>query len=131
MQNNTITMKFLLDANFLMIPGKFKVDIFTELERFGKPELYTLDSVVKELEKLTSSKGKDARYAKLALTLIKEKKIKILPTKNQDTDREIERVASEQGLAVCTQDIKLKNSLLEKKATVITLRQKKYLVIEK
>ena len=44
-------MKFLLDTNFLMIPGKFKVDVFSELEKFGKPELYTVSAVVRELEK--------------------------------------------------------------------------------
>jgi rRNA-processing protein FCF1 len=120
-------MKFLLDANFLMIPGKFKIDIFTELERFGKPELYTLDSVKNELEKLSSSKGKDARYAKLGLTLLEKKGIQILPS-GKETDEEIERISSEQGLVVCTQDKTLKNTLLEKKATVVTLRQKKYLV---
>ena len=123
-------MKFLLDANFLMIPGKFRVDIFTELERFGKPELYTLDSVIKELEKLSASRGKDARYAKLGLTILKEKKIQPLPS-GKDTDSEIERVASEQGFAVCTQDKALKAKLLSRKVPVITLRQKKYLVIEK
>jgi rRNA-processing protein FCF1 len=30
-------MRFLLDANFLLIPGRFRVDIFRELEQFGKP----------------------------------------------------------------------------------------------
>jgi len=124
-------MKFLLDANFLMIPGKFRVDIFTELERFGKPELYTLDRVKTELKNLSSSKGKASRYAKLALTLIEKKKIRVLPTKGRETDREIARTASGQGLAVCTQDRKLKKALLGKGLPVVTLRQKKYLVIEK
>jgi len=44
-------MKLILDANFLIIPGKFKVDVFKELRMFGNPEPFTLDLVVKELVK--------------------------------------------------------------------------------
>jgi rRNA-processing protein FCF1 len=54
-------MKFLLDANFLMIPGKFRVDVFKELEKFGKPDLYTLDLVVKELSKQSSGSPLSSR----------------------------------------------------------------------
>lgn len=119
-------MKFLLDANFLMIPGKFKVDVFSELMRFGKPELYTLDLVVQELEKKAAGKGKDARHAKLALTLVERKYIGILPAKGK-ADQEIERIAAEQNMIVCTQDRELIKKLKAEEVPVISLRQKKRL----
>ncbi len=115
-------MKFLLDANFLTIPGQFKVDVFRELEEFGKPELYTLNLVVKELEKLKS------RHARLALGLVKKEGVKILFSKTSNTDREIVRIASKGGFVVCTQDKKLIEKLKKKGISVVSLRQKRLLI---
>ena len=126
-------MKIILDTNFLLIPGKFKLDIFSELQKFGKPELYTLDLVIKELEKLSKGKGKDAGNAKLALTLVKRNKVKVLRTKTRvprhkiNTDAEIERIASEEDYVVCTLDGELIGKLKNENVQMIRLRQKKYL----
>ena len=114
-------MKFLLDTNFLLIPVQFKVDIFSELTRFGKPELYTLDLVKRELERLKS------KQSKIALELIKKKKVKILKTSGRNTDSEIIKEAGK-GFTVCTQDRNLIKELKSKKISVISLRQKKYLM---
>ena len=70
-------MKFLLDTNFLLIPGQFKIDIFSELNKYGKPKLFTLDLVVQELKTLSTGKGKDSAAAKLALELLQQKKVDI------------------------------------------------------
>jgi rRNA-processing protein FCF1 len=120
-------MKFLLDTNFLLAPGKHKVDVFRELERFGKPELYTIDLVVKELEKLSRGKGKDGSHARLALELLEKKKIRVLDTGGTSADLEIERIASEEGFAVCTQDRELRERLSREDVIVIFLRQKRIL----
>ena len=120
-------MKIILDTNFLLIPGKFKVDIFRELEKFGKPQLSTLDSVIKELEKISRGKGRDAGNAKLGLSLLKDNKVQILKTKGKDTDSEIERIASEDDYIVCTLDRNLIERLRRECVQVIRLRQKKYL----
>lgn len=114
-------MKFLLDTNFLLIPLKFKVDVFSELEEFGKPELYILDLVLKELEKI--------KTGPFALEFIKKKKVKILKSSGKNTDNEIERIASEKNLVVCTQDRKLIKKLKISGIKVVYLRQKKYLVM--
>jgi len=119
-------MKFLLDANFLMIPGKFKVDIFRELERFGKPELFTIDLVVKELSRLSKAKGKDAFSAKLGLYFIQEKDIGILESQETKADSELVRLSGE-GYTVCTQDKILISKVKRKGFRVIFLRQGKYL----
>ena len=119
-------MKFLLDTNFFMIPGKFKVDVFSELGKFGRPELYTLTSVVKELEKLSKT-GTDKGNAKLGLELLKKNRVEILVTDDYDADSGIERVAVEEDFVVCTQDKELIKRLKKEEIRVISLRQKKYL----
>ncbi len=119
-------MKVLLDANALMIPGKFRVDIFSELEKFGKPQLYTLDLVMEELQRLTRGRGKVAGYARLALKLVKMKRIKILKAVGKNTDENILRIAKS-GFVVCTQDVDLIKKLKRDGVVVISLRQKKFL----
>ena len=119
-------MKFLLDTNFLMIPGKFKVDVFSELEKFGKPELYTVSAVVRELEKLSKSGG-DKPHAKLGLELLRKKGVEVLQTDGYDADMELERTAVEEDFVVCTQDKELIKRLKKEEIRVISLRQKKYL----
>ncbi len=120
-------MKFLLDTNFLLIPGKFKVDVFRELEAFGRPELFTLDLVVSELGRLASGAGRDASHARLALDLLEKKSVQVLEARGKDADMELERIASEQDFAVCTQDRALQKRLRKEDVTVIFLRQKKVL----
>jgi rRNA-processing protein FCF1 len=131
-------MKVLLDANFLMIPGKFRVDVFAELQKFGNPEICTLDLVIKELEKLSRGKGENAGNARLALGMVKEKGVRILKTAKGartrargrgtiTTDSEIERIAAEGDYTVCTQDKALIERLKKEGVQVIHLRQKRYL----
>ncbi|RLJ06828.1 MAG: DNA-binding protein [Candidatus Aenigmatarchaeota archaeon] len=121
-------MKFLLDTNFLMIPGKFKVDVFEELKKFGKPEFFTLSSVVKELENLSSGKGKNSKYARIGLQLLEKNNVKIIAS-DGETDNEILKTA-EQGFVVCTQDKELRKRLVSNGIKVVFLRQKKYLDIK-
>jgi rRNA-processing protein FCF1 len=121
-------MRFLLDTNFLLIPGKFRVDIFRELQGLGKPELFTLDLVVAELDRLASGRGRDSRHARLGLELIKNKGVLVLAARGTDTDQEIERIASERDLAVCTQDRALQGRLRRGGIPVIHLRQGRLLV---
>jgi rRNA-processing protein FCF1 len=126
MVNDNMT-KFILDTNFITIPGKFKVDIFSELERFGKPELYTLDLVKTELEKLVRAGGKDAVYAKVGLGAIDKKGIKILKAKEDNADDELFRLAGK-GYIICTQDAGLMDRLATAGCQTVTMRQKRYLI---
>jgi len=120
-------MRFLLDTNFLLIPGRFRIDVFRELEKFGKPELFTLNLVVSELTALSSGGGRDSANARLALTLIEEKHIHVIVSGGSDTDSEIERIASEEDFVVCTQDRELQKRLKREGILVISLRQKGFL----
>jgi len=123
-------MKFLLDTNFILIPAQFRVDVYSELSGFGKPELYTIDLVLKELEKLIHSRGKKSRQAKMALLRLKKEGVKILITGARQADAAIVKIASQKKFTVCTQDRALAKRLKAKKVPVVTLRQKRYLVMK-
>lgn len=114
-------MKFLLDTNFLLIPCEKKVDVFDLLREFGKPELYTLDACIQELRK--------TKYEDLVKKLIEKQGVKIEKAlEGSQVDAEIERIAQEKGLTVCTQDRELIARLQLAKIPVITLRQGRYLI---
>src|SRR3989338_2216273 len=75
---DSIKVTIVLDTNFLLIPGQFKVDIFRELERIidAPYRLVVLDATIDELKELRDkkgAKGKDKDAAKLALKLVQAK----------------------------------------------------------
>ena len=125
------TARFLLDTNFLTLPGQFKVDIFDELRKFGKDHLYTLDLVIRELQQLSHGSNRDATSARLALHLVKERGISIIHTHDDadldGTDVAIRNVAKKGHYTVCTQDRLLISRLKADGLPVISLRQGRYL----
>ena len=72
--------RIILDTNFLLIPFKYKVDIFAEIKRImDQPyEISILDGTLNELHNIK----KDKEAAKLALTIIEDKNIKIIKQKS-------------------------------------------------
>ncbi len=123
--------KVVLDTNFLLIPGQFRVDIFSELDRVcqGAYQVFILDKTLEELENiLRKQRGKHKEAAKLALGLVKAKNINTLPSGKETVDDAIVALADKDTL-VATQDMGLKRRLKGKAGGVITLRQKKYLII--
>ena len=123
--------KIILDTNFLLIPGALKVDIFAEIERIClfKYKFYILDKTIGELEKLQETgKGKTSRNAKLALDLLKRKKVSVLKTQKGHTDDLILKKADKDTI-VATQDAALKRRLKEAHIATIILKSKKYLDI--
>jgi rRNA-processing protein FCF1 len=63
-------VKVLLDANALMMPAQFQVDLFDELRNIlGGFEPVVLASVMHELEGLTRAKGRNGAAARLGLAL--------------------------------------------------------------
>ena len=121
--------KIVLDTNFLLIPGQFKVDIFSELQRIChfNYELCIYEGSMDELKNITKAgSGRDKSAAKLALQLIKAKNIKIIKSDEKYIDLAILDNAGRDSI-IATQDIQLKKKLLEKGSSVVILRQKKYL----
>lgn len=124
--------KILLDTNFLMVVYQFKVDIFSEIERICdfNYKLFVIDKTIEELKSIIENqKGKNKDAAKLALKLIQLKKIKAIKTeKNVYADTAIVNTATKEFI-VATQDKGLKRRLKGKNISIITLRQKKYLIL--
>ncbi len=122
--------RILLDTNILLVPEKFKVDIFTELDRIClfKYDLYVLKQTIEELEKIAKeAKLPDRIAARVGLGLIKAKDLKIVNQKEGYTDDIIVDLAKERFIAV-TLDQNLKRRLKAINAPHITLRQKKHLI---
>jgi rRNA-processing protein FCF1 len=123
-----------------MIPGTFKVDIFSEIHRIMDEsyQICVLDRTVDELNKIVDEQpGKHKAAAKLALDIVNHKKIKIIRAKSlnmavnsKDTivDDSLLSISGEDTI-IATQDAKLKKSLHEKGAKIIILRGKKHLEI--
>ena len=121
--------KIILDTNFLLIPSQFNIDIFREIDRIilEKYKLYIIDKTINELNKIIKGKKqkqKNRSAAKLALQLIKVKKVNILRTKQDLNVDDI--LASIKGYIIATQDIALKRRIKSQK---IILRAKKKLVL--
>ena len=125
--------RIILDTNFLMIPYKFRVDIFSEVNRICdfNYELYIFESSIGELRNIAENQsGIDKKAAQFALKLVKLKNIGIIKSGETDVD-ELMLDSVNNDTIMATQDIQLKRQLLEKGASVIMLRQKKYLQLIK
>lgn len=125
--------KIILDTNFLLIPGQFKIDIFSEIDRICdfNYKLCIIDKSLDELNKIIKEqKGKDKAAAKLALTILNQKRFNIIKTKNTDetVDDIIIGLVKKEKPIIATQDKELKQKI-KSKTKVITLRKKKYLII--
>ena len=131
----------LLDTNFLLIPGQFGVDIFSELQRICDfpYEVAVLEATVNELRGIMDNKtasAKDRRAARLGLQLINAKNVRVIKVERKvfkTTDKAILEFAvagnsSEQkSVFVATQDKNLREKLRAKGVGVIILRQKQNL----
>ena len=113
--------KIFLDTSFLLTSLKDRVDIFRELERICN-FTYSINIVDKTIEELEGKK-----LGKLALAIVKDKITVIKTTEDLNVDQ---LLLKETDSIVATQDKKLKEKLKKAKIPVITIRKKKYLIIE-
>jgi rRNA-processing protein FCF1 len=124
-----VTLRIILDANFLFIPLQFNVDIFDELSKLlnRRYEPVILSSTQKELEGLAeSSSQKTQKQALLALSLTKKcSLVNIEKSQNESYDDVIVRIASKWKVPVGTNDRDLRKRLRKNGIPVIFLRQKR------
>ena len=112
----------ILDTDFILASLEFRVDIFSELNRLLETnyEVCVVDKTIEEL------KGK--KNEKLAASLLE--KVKVLRSgAAKNADEAILKIADHETM-VATQDKALKEKLKKRKIGVITIRQKRYLVLE-
>lgn len=125
--------KVILDANFLLVPFQFKVDIFSEIEALiGGFEPIVLSTTVEELKKLSAVKSEKARRSfSAALELVKKCRIVDVELRpGESYDDAILRVANEGKYIVATNDSRLRGRLRDKGITTIFLRQKSHLEVD-
>lgn len=122
--------KIVLDTNTLMAVSQFGIDIFATIDSQiqDKYRIFVLDKVINELEKLiNTARLSEKKAAKLALGLIKHKRIEIMQTPEDGLTADDE-LLNLQGYAVITQDKELKEKLKEKGIEVLTIRQKRKII---
>ena len=125
--------KVILDTNFLLIPGLFKIDVFEEIKKImnGTYDLFIIDGTIAELNKIVDTKGvksKDKLNAKIGLELIRLKKVKKIHSNERNVDDAIVDKADKDTI-VATSDRELKRRLRKKNIGLISLRKKQYLVL--
>src|SRR3989338_11717131 len=125
--------KIILDTNILMIPGQYKIDIFSEIKRICQFEfeLYAIDKSMIELDRIIENgKVKDKTAAKISKQLIIQKGVKIIPSEKGHVDNIILSLAKADDYVVATLDKELKRRLRTEGIRIITLRKWKYLMFE-
>ena len=122
----------ILDSNFLYIPMKFSIDIFSELNKLGNFIPIILSSNFEELKKLAKSQSiKKQQQALFALKLAEKcTYFKSNKEKNESYDDVIVRVAKKRKWPVATNDKILRLKLRKLNIPTIYLRQKSFLEVE-
>ncbi len=123
-------LRVILDTNFLMMPGVFRIDIFDELNRLLEGDFETClpDAVLKELEAISQGRNLKGRKAALVgLSIVKG--LESTPTSEKSADESILSLV-DKDTVVCTNDRELRRKVKEKGGRVIFLRQKKILELE-
>lgn len=115
--------KVFLDANFLILPFQFNVDIWSELDRvIGEPyEVYTANRVFNEALNV-----EDGKYHGMVKRLVDESDVEFveMPSERSVDDTLVEMAGQ---YIVCTNDRELRERLDEQSKPHIYLRQKNHL----
>jgi rRNA-processing protein FCF1 len=126
--------RIILDANALLIPVQFNIDIFEELEKLLNRnfEPILLSTTRQELERISDESSPEMqKKAKYALRLAEKCTfMKVKQGKGASTDDLIVQVASKHKYAVFTNDRQLRNRLRDINVPVIYVRQKSRLEID-
>jgi rRNA-processing protein FCF1 len=126
--------RIILDANALLIPVQFNIDIFEELKKLLNRnfEPVVLSPTRQELERISVEGSPEMRKkARYALGLAEKCTfLEAQQGKETPTDDLIIQVASKNKYAVFTNDRQLRNRLRDINVPVIYLRQKSRLEID-
>ncbi len=127
-------VKVILDANFLFVPAKFKIDIFEALQTLlnQRYEPILLSSTQQELQTM-AEKGAPSRRKQALLALQLAKKCRLVEVERnaeETNDDVILRIATEWKTPVATNDRELRKKLRAKSIPVIFLRGKTRLEFE-
>jgi rRNA-processing protein FCF1 len=129
-----LTVKVILDSNFLFIPSQFQIDIFEGLMALlnQKFEPIILSPTHKELQRIAESgPPKMRQQALLALRLAEKCRVVEVEQSFRETpDDVIARVAAEWRCPVATNDRALRKRLRDNNVPIVYLRQRSRLEME-
>ncbi len=113
----------ILDTDFLINCAKLKIDFSLEISKILDTsfKLFIIDKTIDELQ------GK--KYEKLVKAIIEAEKISFIETKKDKSVDDLILENVNENTIVATQDQELKRRLKNKGIKIITIRQKKYLVL--
>lgn len=112
------SLPVLLDANALLMPFQFSLDLEGELRRLlGTPRILVPSSVLEELDRLAATK----RVARAARLLAERFEVVDVPGRGDDA---LVEAARARGAVVVTNDRRLRRRLREAGLPVIYLRER-------
>jgi rRNA-processing protein FCF1 len=124
--------KLLVDTNFLLIPLRFKVDIFEESQNAVNDlvEFYVSSRVIDEISILKEkSKNKFVRQLVFA-EKIAENCTVIQDDSSTLVDDSLINLASKEGMVIGTTDAELRQKARNSGVKVVYLRQKSHLILD-
>jgi len=129
-----VTLRVILDSNFLFLPFQFKIDVLEELKTLlnRQFEPVVLSVTREEIQRIASKGGVRTRSgASLALRLAEKCRVVDVEHDVRETsDDVILRIAKEWECPVATNDRSLRRRLRDINLPVIYLRQKSRLELE-
>lgn len=122
-------MKVLLDANALMMPAQFPIDLFGELRSLlGGYEPLVLKRVINELEGLAKEQGRTGAAARLGLAMGRTcAVVECQDLKPGSVDEQVVEYAARHGCLVVTNDRRMREELHARGVGVISMRKQKKL----
>ncbi|MBI2173001.1 MAG: hypothetical protein HYT73_02195 [Candidatus Aenigmarchaeota archaeon] len=115
--------KIILDTNFLLAPVQFKADVY-----LLEGELFTLESCIGELEKMSKERTKRGSQARVALDMAERNGVAVIEART-NADKTLIEYANK-GYIIATNDKNLIERLKNLGHNVIRLKQKKILAEE-
>lgn len=121
-----------MDTSFLMLSAKFHVDILSEAEKLlqGRVQFAVPEAVLTELKGLARSLGAPGRDARVALKLIKERRISDVLAGESDADTALIEASRLPNVIVATADLELRRKIRGAGKPVILFREKAKLELE-
>jgi hypothetical protein len=121
----------VLDTNFLTVPARFGVDIFSEAERIldRRLEFVVLGSVVQELERKQAMASRtEVKQFRVALSLVDRCRVEETePDDDQSVDDQLLEHTKSIGGVLATNDRDLRDRAVSLGVPVLILRSKKRL----